>query len=63
MEFEESHSALFYFTLFFSSNSKFLIVRFESEADAFSAYRELDGLLAKDMFNGKLMKRLKANLY
>ena len=47
----------------FSSNSKFLIVRFETEAEAFLAYRDLDGLLIKDMHNGKLIKRLKATLY
>ena len=49
--------------MFNSANSKFLIVRFETEADAFMAHRDLDGLLVKDMFNGKLVKRLKANLY
>lgn len=47
----------------YSTNSKFLIVRFETETEAFMAYRDLDGLLIKDMYNGKLIKRLKANLY
>lgn len=46
-----------------SSNSKFLIVRFETETDAFKAFRELDGLLIRDTFNGKLLKRLKVNFY
>jgi hypothetical protein len=46
-----------------SSNSKFLIVRFESETEAFMAYRDMDGLLIKDMYNGKLIKRLKATIY
>jgi hypothetical protein len=41
-----------------SSNSQFLIVRFESETEAFMAYRDM-----KDMYNGKLIKRLKATIY
>ena len=44
-------------------NSKYLIVRFEHETDAFTAYRDLNGQIIKDMHNGKLIKRLKAHLY